>query len=81
MMLLEPGGLRWLYETWLKVDRGVSFYNTSPIPLDAGFLISRLGVCGSGPGSRGNEPAALCADAQWSHLTRVAGDRENREPG
>jgi ABC-2 type transport system permease protein len=42
MMLLEPGGFRWLNETWLKVDRGVSFYNTAAIPFDRAFLISRL---------------------------------------
>jgi hypothetical protein len=41
-MLVDPGGLRWLNETWLKVDRGVSFYNTTAIPYDTGFLISRL---------------------------------------
>ncbi len=42
MMLIEPGGNRWLNETWLKVDRGVSFYNTAAIPYDRAFLISRL---------------------------------------
>ncbi len=42
MMLIEPGGNRWLNETWLKVDRGVSFYNTSAIPYDRAFLISRM---------------------------------------
>ncbi len=42
LMLFEPGGWRWLNETWLKVDRGVSFYNTAAIPYDRAFLISRL---------------------------------------
>ena len=42
MMLIEPGGFRWLNETWLKVDRGVSFYNTAAIPYDRTFLLSRL---------------------------------------
>ena len=27
MMWIDPSGFRWLNETWLKVDRGVSFYN------------------------------------------------------
>jgi len=31
---LDPGGFRWLNETWLKVDRGVRFHNTAPVPLD-----------------------------------------------
>ena len=42
LMLVDLSGSRWLAETWLKVDRGVSFYNVSPIPYDAAFLISRL---------------------------------------
>src|SRR6185437_1299080 len=42
LMLIDPSGFRWLNETWLKVDRGVRFYNASPIPPDPGFLASRL---------------------------------------
>ena len=42
LMWVDPSGFRWLNETWLKVDRGVSFYNSAAIPLDPGFLISRL---------------------------------------
>ncbi len=42
LMLIDPGGSRWLKETWLKVDRGVTFYNTSAITYDRAFLISRL---------------------------------------
>ena len=43
LMLIDPAGFRWLNETWLKVDRGVAFYNTAPIPPDAAFLASRAG--------------------------------------
>jgi ABC-type transport system involved in multi-copper enzyme maturation permease subunit len=42
LMLVEPAGFRWLNETHLKLDRGVEFYNTQPIALDAPFLVSRL---------------------------------------
>ena len=42
MMWIDPSGFRWLNETWLKVDRGVRFYNTAPIPLDRVFSISRV---------------------------------------
>ncbi len=42
MMWIDPSGFRWLNETWLKVDRGVSFYNNEAIPPDRGFLISRV---------------------------------------
>ncbi len=42
LMLIDPSGVRWLSETWLKVDRGVDFYNHAPVHYDAGFLLSRL---------------------------------------
>ena len=51
MMLIDPAGFRWLNETWLKVDRGVSFYNTAAIPFDWGFLISRAAFVVLGFGS------------------------------
>jgi ABC-2 type transport system permease protein len=41
LMWIDPGGFRWLNETWLKVDRGVRFYNNEGLPPDRGFLISR----------------------------------------
>ena len=42
MMWIDPSGFRWLNENWIKVDRGVSFYNNEAIPLDRGFVISRV---------------------------------------
>jgi ABC-type Na+ efflux pump permease subunit len=42
LMLVDPSGFRWLTQTWLKVDRGVEFYNHARIPPDTGFLLSRL---------------------------------------
>jgi ABC-type transport system involved in multi-copper enzyme maturation permease subunit len=62
LMLLDPGGMRWLSETWLKVDRGVNFYNTAAIFYDAGFLISRLVLVLLGLGA-----VALCQ----RHLTHT----------
>jgi hypothetical protein len=41
-MWLEPSGFRWINETWLKLDRGVEFYNTQPVGYDAPFLLSRI---------------------------------------
>ncbi|MBV8203100.1 MAG: hypothetical protein JOZ15_20995 [Acidobacteria bacterium] len=45
---LDPSGFRWLKETWLRVDRGIEFYNTRPIPYDAAFVASRIAfvLCG-----------------------------------
>lgn len=42
LMWIDPAGVRWVEETWLKVDRGVAFYNTQPIALDAAFATSRI---------------------------------------
>ncbi len=50
-MLIDPAGVRWLSETWLKVDRGVDFYNHQPIRFDAPFLLSRLAFAAIGIGS------------------------------
>lgn len=43
LMLIDPSGVRWLSETWLKVDRGVEFYNHASVPYEASFLASRVG--------------------------------------
>ena len=51
LMLIDPAGFRWLNETWLKVDRGVAFYNTATIPMDAGFLASRVVIAAMGLGA------------------------------
>ncbi len=48
LMWIDPSGFRWLNENWLKVDRGVSFYNNEAIPLDRGFVISRVVLVGVG---------------------------------
>lgn len=45
---IDPAGFRWLSETWIKVDKGVDYYNTQPIGLDAGFVLSRLGFVALG---------------------------------
>ncbi|HEV8112161.1 MAG TPA: M1 family aminopeptidase [Planctomycetota bacterium] len=45
---IDPSGVRWLNETWLKVDRGVQFYNHSTIPLDSGFVASRIAFAALG---------------------------------
>ncbi len=42
LMWLEPSAFRWINETWIKVDRGVAFYNREPVGYDTAFLVSRL---------------------------------------
>jgi ABC-type transport system involved in multi-copper enzyme maturation permease subunit len=55
LMFVDPAGLRWLVNTWFKVDRGVDFYNHSPIVADGPFLLSRLAFAFIGIGA-----VALC---------------------
>lgn len=40
---VDPTGFRWLKETWLFTDRGITFYNTQPMSVDTPFLLSRAG--------------------------------------
>jgi ABC-2 type transport system permease protein len=44
LMMVDPAGFRWLNHTWLKVDRGVEFYNHAIIAFDWTFLGSRLAL-------------------------------------
>ncbi len=48
LMWLEPAGFRWINETWIKLDRGVDFYNQTPVGYDLPFLVSRLLWAGTG---------------------------------
>jgi ABC-type transport system involved in multi-copper enzyme maturation permease subunit len=48
LMLIDPGGFRWLNETWIKLDRGARFYNTARISVDLPFALSRLVFAGLG---------------------------------
>ena len=71
LMLLDPSGFRWLIETFLKVDRGVDFYNTSPLRPDVGFVLSRLAFCAAGLA------AVFGAAASYARRFRT-GDSESR---
>jgi ABC-type transport system involved in multi-copper enzyme maturation permease subunit len=48
LMLVDPGGFRWLNETWIKLDRGARFYNTARIAVDLPFALSRMAFAGLG---------------------------------
>jgi ABC-type transport system involved in multi-copper enzyme maturation permease subunit len=51
LMFLDPGGFRWLNETWLKVDRGVDFYNEAPMGFDGLIIANRVALIGLGLGA------------------------------
>jgi ABC-2 type transport system permease protein len=85
LMLIDPAGFRWLNETWLKVDRGVQFYNSASIPLDAGFLASRLVIVALGLGAVALSTRHFAATLRGSkRVRREAAPKEelarNREP-
>ena len=42
LQMIDPAGVRWLSEAWLRMDRGVAFYNHASIPLDPGFVVMRF---------------------------------------
>lgn len=46
--LVDPAGLRWLSEVWLKVDRGVQFYNHDHVGIDLPFALSRVAFAALG---------------------------------
>jgi len=41
LMFADPGGARWLSETYLEVDRGAAFYNTEPVRADTLLVANR----------------------------------------
>ncbi len=42
LQVLEPTGYRWLNESYLKVDRGVEFYNHASVPYVGLYWLNRL---------------------------------------
>ncbi len=76
LMLIDPAGFRWLNETWLKVDRGVAFYTTATIPMDAGFLASRVVIAAMGLGAVAASSRHLAASLRGAKPgRRAAGSR------
>jgi ABC-2 type transport system permease protein len=73
LMWLDPAGFRWLNETWLKVDRGVAYYNHEAIPPDLAFLISRALFIAVGLGA-----VALCPRHFARSLRGVTSRRTTR---
>ncbi|HVS62728.1 MAG TPA: ABC transporter permease subunit [Thermoanaerobaculia bacterium] len=48
LMVLDPAGFRWLDRTWMAVDRGVAFFNTSSVSFDLWLLLNRAWIVGLG---------------------------------
>ncbi len=70
LMFLDPGGFRWLNETYLKVDRGVDFYNQAPMGFDGLFIANRLVLLALGLGAVGL--------AQWKFARDLRGVRHGK---
>jgi hypothetical protein len=70
LMWIEPSGYRWINETWIKVDRGVEFYNTNPVGYDWPFLVSRAAYLALG--------LALMGASARHFAATLRGDRVGR---
>lgn len=70
LMAADPAGVRWLRETWLKVDRGAEFYNTQHLGLDAVIITNRFAMIGIGVLSAWLGVRSFARTARVSH--RVA---------
>ncbi|MEM6784972.1 MAG: M1 family aminopeptidase [Bacteroidota bacterium] len=42
LMVLDPSGLRWVYQVLVAGDPGVTYYNTAPLAFDGTFWLNRL---------------------------------------
>jgi ABC-type transport system involved in multi-copper enzyme maturation permease subunit len=51
LQVIEPSGYRWLNETYLKVDRGVEFYNKEKVPYAGIFWLNRAWMLALGLGA------------------------------
>ena len=71
LMFCDPAGFRWLNETWLKTDRGVAFYNSSPIGLDAVFISNRLTLVLGSILLLHVDHSAFRGDSTWCASTRA----------
>ena len=78
LMVIDPSGFRWLSKTWLDVDRGTKFYNTTPVPVDGLFLTNRLVTLAIGLGAVASSVLHLKANMRgkfrraeraWARLT------------
>lgn len=69
LMLVDPGGFRWLDQTWIRLDRGADFYNHARIGVDPLFAASRFVFVALGLGA--------VALAQ-RHLARTLGGRAEK---
>jgi ABC-type transport system involved in multi-copper enzyme maturation permease subunit len=65
-------GLRWINETWLKVDKGVDFYNHQPVGLDLLIGVQRLLGVAVGLGSVGLLQARLAAQIRGAKTVKMA---------
>jgi len=79
LMLVDPGGLRWLDHTWLKVDRGVEYYNTQPLGVDLAFGASRLAFAGFGLASVGVAARLVARELRGAKRVRAAAPARERE--
>ncbi|HKK26867.1 MAG TPA: M1 family aminopeptidase [Gemmatimonadota bacterium] len=78
---IDPSGFRWLRTTWLRVDRGVDFYNTQPIGFDAPFLVSRSAWVAVGVGAVAGTAATFRRRLRGPDAGAAGAERALSAPG
>jgi len=80
LMWLDPAGFRWLSQTWLKLDRGARFYNTTPIGLDGAFVLSRLAFLGIGLAGVALAQRHLASSLRGARISRAEREKVRSRP-
>jgi ABC-type transport system involved in multi-copper enzyme maturation permease subunit len=71
LQVIDVSGYRWLNETYLKVDRGVQFYNTQRVPYDGLFWLNRLWLVGVGLAAVALTRRSVAASARGHASARI----------
>lgn len=72
LMFADPGAARWLTETYLEVDRGATYYNSTPVGFDSLFFANRAFWLLVGLGTAGLGVRRFARTARASHRVPAA---------
>lgn len=70
LLISDPSGVRWLMQSVFDIDRGILFYNTAPLALDATFVMNRILII--------TLPLLAVTGAVWHHRKAVVQGRRQR---
>ncbi|MBV6522103.1 MAG: hypothetical protein MNPFHGCM_02249 [Gemmatimonadaceae bacterium] len=79
LQAIDPAGVRWLRETWLKVDRGAAFYNSQHVGLDPIIAGNRVGMLIVGLASAWAGVRAYAVSSRAAHAVSASDVRKAME--